>query len=459
MTLVKHSKRTTRSGCKKCKNKDLYFAHDTEDVAGDSGYCPDCKVNGRLVLINRDGTRHECEPKPKPAVPKPLSDPFDPRVWFTSGGRFTPGGGLYQPTITYPATPAPPRGVLGLVDFACGDFAADEPFEVKRDQNTGEITVTKSIEPSQPKAIEPRKDETVPNEADALNALRKLLSPDIDRAAVEKIAREVVADVVYPTRTVVIKDADKKEISGNTHRQLGDLIAAVSSGEHVMMVGPAGTGKSHMAQQAAEAVGLASYSISLSPQTPASALLGYMQAAGEYVSTLFRKAYESGGLFHFDEVDNAHPSVLAVVNSALANGHMAFPDKMVARHDDFLVVASANTYGRGATRAYVGRQQLDAATLDRFTMITIDIDEALENALAHGTGASKSTVGKVLKYVRALRKNAETNGLNVVLSPRASVGMCRLLHAGMNWDQAVDARLRRGIDQAAWDKLSKGVTA
>jgi cobaltochelatase CobS len=90
-----------------------------------------------------------------------------------------------------------------------------------------------------------------------------------------------------------------------------------------------------MAEQAAEALGIPSHGISLSPQTPASALLGYMQAAGDYVSTQFRQAYEHGGLFHFDEVDNAHPSVLAVINGALANGHMDFPDGRVKRHGDF----------------------------------------------------------------------------------------------------------------------------
>lgn len=435
---VKHSKRTNRKPCPGCGSTELYQAHDTQDrTRGSHAYCPDCKCYGKLVYVDRAGKLHAC------ADDKP-SDPFDRLPWFKSD----PVDKYGRPIL------------LGERTIAFGDLVSDEAVEFTRDKITGELTIT-AISPTAPKAIEPVK-ETKPVSTDpdaAIAALRTLLSPDIDRATVEKIAREVIADVVYPTRTVVIKDAVKKEIDGTTHRQLGDVIAAVSSGEHVMMVGPAGTGKSHIAGQAAEAVGLASYSISLSPQTPASALLGYMQAAGEYVATLFRKAYETGGLFHFDEVDNAHPSVLAVVNSALANGHMAFPDKMVARHDDFRVVASATTYGRGATRQYVGRQQLDAATLDRFTMITIDIDEALENSLAHATGAAKSTVTKVLKYVRVLRQNAETNGLNVVLSPRASVGMCRLLHAGMNWDQAVDARIKRGIDKSAWEKLSKGVTA
>src|SRR5690606_36695454 len=121
-----------------------------------------------------------------------------------------------------------------------------------------------------------------------------------------------------------------------------------------------------------------------------------------------------GGLFHFDYVDNAHQSVLEVVNTDLANSAMAFPDAMVQRHDDFRVITSANTYGRGANRAYVGRQAIDAATLDRFTVETIEIDEALEDSLCRSTGLESEQFDRVLQFVRKLRRNAEKKNLNVI---------------------------------------------
>jgi cobaltochelatase CobS len=145
---------------------------------------------------------------------------------------------------------------------------------------------------------------------------------------------------------------------------------------------------------------------------------------------------------------------LAVVNAALANGVMAFPDQVVTRHPNFRAVASANTYGRGATRAYVGRQAIDAATLDRFSVETIEVDEALENELCHSTGLDTDLVKQTLTYVRRLRTNAESHAMPVVISPRASVGMCRLLAAGRSWDSAVDARLRRGMGDTEWNKLN-----
>ena len=78
----------------------------------------------------------------------------------------------------------------------------------------------------------------------------------------------------------------------------------------------------------------------------------------------------NGGVFLFDEIDAADANVLLVVNSALANGRMSVPsrhDQPVAKkHSEFVCIAAANTFGRGADRVYVGRNELDEATLDRF---------------------------------------------------------------------------------------------
>lgn len=241
------------------------------------------------------------------------------------------------------------------------------------------------------------------------------------------------------------------------HEMLGEIILDITVRQHVLMVGPAGTGKSTIAKQAADSVNLRYFELSLNPQMTATALTGYMTADGTYVGTLFREAFENGGVFHFDEFDNGHPSTLATTNAALAGDRMAFPDGMVFRHADFVCVASANTFGRGADRQYVGRQQIDAATLDRFVVEEILIDEALETLVATGFGYAHTD--EVIRYVRALRANAEAFRMPVIVSPRATYGMCVLLKAGKGWERTVSARLRKGISDADWSKLTTGVYA
>jgi cobaltochelatase CobS len=186
-----------------------------------------------------------------------------------------------------------------------------------------------------------------------------------------------------------------------------------------------------------------------------------MNATGTYVRTVFRDVWESGGVFHADEFDNGHPSTLATLNAALATsqgGSIAFPDGMISRHDDFRFVASANTFGRGPDRVYVGRQQLDAATLDRFVVEEIHVDESLEHAACLATGYDSPKVSEVLRYVRQLRHNAERQKSLLVFSPRASIGMCRLLQAGKPLQATISARVRKGISDSDWSKVSDGIS-
>ena len=91
-------------------------------------------------------------------------------------------------------------------------------------------------------------------------------------------------------------------------------------------------------------------------------------------------------------------------------------EKPVAkRHKDFFLLANANTFGKGADRIYVGRNQLDGATLDRFQMGTYDMDydRELEAQLCPD---------KELRAAwESLRKNAEKNRIRRVISTRTLV--------------------------------------
>ena len=118
--------------------------------------------------------------------------------------------------------------------------------------------------------------------------------------------------------------------------------------------------------------------ISVCPTTTKSEFFGYRDAVGKYHSTAFREIFEGGGVFLIDEIDNGNSSSLSVLNTALVNDHCAFPDGNIERHPDAVFVAAANTIGRGADVRYIGRNALDATTLDRFVFVRMDIDENLE---------------------------------------------------------------------------------
>lgn len=265
--------------------------------------------------------------------------------------------------------------------------------------------------------------ETTPTKLTGLDLLLKQVSDNVEqsiKAKSEKVIADIqkqVEDLKQYTPTVIIRDDIKKEVKGLKHCQLNDLISMVGAGLNVMLTGMAGTGKTKSAQQTAEALDLDFYCMSVGAQTSKSDLIGYMDANGKYVSTMFRKAYEKGGVFVMDEIDAGNSNVLIVLNSALSNGVCAFPDKMVEMNKDFRFIATANTYGNGADRTYVGRNQLDGATLDRFATIEWKVDEKLEEALVDGFKYGKAW----LETVRQMRKYVAERSMRAIISPRASI--------------------------------------
>lgn len=244
-------------------------------------------------------------------------------------------------------------------------------------------------------------------------------------------------------RIVEVRSGKKtKKLSGIMHQNFETLLKSVNAGLPIMMVGPAGTGKTHSAKLAADSLSLDFYSISVGSQTSKSDLLGYMNATGGYVETAFRRAYEKGGVFLLDEADAGNSNVLILLNAALSNGYMSFPDKMVQAHEDFRLIASANTFGTGASRQYVGRNQLDAATLDRFTTIEWPIDERVEAAMAGTTANGK----KWLNVVRTVRRRClDELDLRVVISPRAVQRGVALLEAGVAFSEVLEMALIANI--------------
>ena len=239
------------------------------------------------------------------------------------------------------------------------------------------------------------------------------------------------------------------------------IVAALSTRQHLWLVGPAGGGKTSLVGAAAGVLGLEHRALSVCAQTTKTDLLGFIDATGVYRGTAFREAFEKGFVFCLDEADNGNPNVLAVLNSALANGEMTFPDATVKRGEGFVCVACANTFGNGATGGYVGRNQIDAATLDRFFFVNLPLDEGLEASFVGVSGVESPafemaaggelTAAGWLWFVRQARTNAETHGVKVVISPRATIGGAKLAAAGVGAEW-----LKKGFLIKALDSLSAG---
>lgn len=304
--------------------------------------------------------------------------------------------------------------------------------------------------------------ETKAPEAEALAALQKLLGggQKIDPEAVKALAKDAVDgrigevlssmagliadEVAKQVRTVKVEVAGLPEVKFDAvHRIFDRALRFASQRQSFMLVGPAGSGKTTLAEQIAEALSLPFYMSGKCADEVK--ITGFIDGGGTYHSTAFRKAYEFGGVFLFDEVDAWTADAIIAVNAPLAGKMGDFPDGTIKRHPDFVAIGAANTFGRGSDRQYVGREQLDAATLDRFAVIEMDYDEELETAIS----CNKEWTA----YVQKVRAAVEREKIRHVVSPRASIGGGIMLAAGDKRKDVEDAYIWKGLDAVVKNRV------
>ena len=222
------------------------------------------------------------------------------------------------------------------------------------------------------------------------------------------------------------------------HKDFETILKAMSTRTNLCIVGPAGSGKTYAAEQAAKALDQKFYFSGAVPT--AFKLLGFVDATGTYQPTPFHEAFKDGGVFCLDELDASSPDAILALNAMLAGAEYGdFPHGMVKRHEDFYCVATANTFGQGASREYVGRNQLDASSLTRFNMLYFGYDEALERAFS---GDDRWT-----SRVQELRASAAKHNIRIVISPRASKDGAALLKQGLPQKLVEDMTIFKGIDE------------
>jgi hypothetical protein len=273
---------------------------------------------------------------------------------------------------------------------------------------------------------------------EAVNFLRKAIDAPSMSEVRDLVRQEIVGfnmlnkiELVTSTETKMLEDKPR-------HFLFPKVLTTVNADIPTALIGPAGSGKSTMAGQIADALNLKYFLINSVSGTHE--LAGYMDAHGKYNTTSFREAFEKGGLAFVDEVDTSDAGALKWLNTALANGHAMFPDSAdaVQRHPKFRMLIGANTFGNGADRMYVGANQLDASTLDRFVFFDFGYDENLEVILSGNA--------KWAERVQELRAAALEEKARVIISPRATIYGAKLLAAGWKQEEVEQGLIWKGMD-------------
>lgn len=286
----------------------------------------------------------------------------------------------------------------------------------------------------------------------SMGILEKAVIELISKTQAERIESEIMGQVQNEVRNfikneygtierkiVTVVDGKRGEQRGIQHEKFETILKFVANNEPVFLTGPAGSGKNVICKQVAEALGLNFYFTNAVTQEYK--LTGFTDAMGNYQETQFYKAFTQGGVFMLDEMDASIPEVLVILNAAIANRYFDFPAPIgyVEAHPDFRVVAAGNTTGQGANFEYVGRNQLDGASLDRFAIVKVDYSKAIENSVSAGNM-------EIADFCRDFRRAANKAGLNVIVSYRA-IGRLAKMTQILDDDEALETCLLKGIEK------------
>lgn len=314
------------------------------------------------------------------------------------------------------------------------------------------------------------------------NAIRAIAGQSVNEEKVREIAEDVAETSIRaaidsglignsgPTYVQFPAAGNSPEFTFDhlTHWQLPRLRLRVELRHNVWLVGGAGAGKTTVAREVAQSLGLKFYA--QSAVSFGHDLLGYMQpqltGPAILVRTPFRDAWEFGGAWLLDDAMGSAAEALLVVNMGLSNSHCAFPDGLIERHPDFVCVIGDNTDGSGATMQFAGRARQDGAFIDRFTMIDWQIDPRIEELYAVGkatspcpaqlTGTPWKGCEPWLAAVRAVRQFIADKGIqDVAATPRAVIRGSQALRAGEHPLYVLEGELKRGALRKQWAEIER----
>ena len=225
------------------------------------------------------------------------------------------------------------------------------------------------------------------------------------------------------------------------------LVRSVIRGKNIMMVGPAGCGKTQAAKSLPEAMKNPFFYFNLgATQDPRSTLIGnthFKEGETIFDKSPFVTAIETeNAIILLDELSRAHPEAWNILMTVLDEGQRYLrldesvnaPIIKVANGVSFIATANIGT-------EYTSTRVLDRALMDRFEIIEVDILSLEQESILLAKRFPEidpTLINAVADIADSTRKEwrSEEGKLSTMISTRMTVRICELLADGFDLAEA-----------------------
>lgn len=231
------------------------------------------------------------------------------------------------------------------------------------------------------------------------------------------------------------------------------LVRSAVRGKNIMMVGPAGCGKTQAAKALPVATNRPFFYFNLgATQDPRATLIGnthFKSGETTFDESAFVKAIQTeNAVILMDELSRAHPEAWNILMTVLDEGQRYLrldedvnaPTIKVAAGVSFIATANIGT-------EYTSTRVLDRALMDRFEIIEVDIlsmeREAALLTYKFGNKITPELINAVADIADSTRKEwrSEEGKLTTMVSTRMTVRVCDLLADGFTLIEAAEVAI------------------